>query len=152
MLAKEIKPGAVVNYNDSPHIVESVSVQSPSARGSATLYKFRTRNLVTKQKTDITLKGTDGLDDADFHRREVTFMYADTEAAHFLDSGDFNQYAVPRDDAATVKTGSLEQSNVNTTEVLVDMIDAQRLFAMRSKLIATARDVDEGGSQLLRMS
>ena len=59
---------------------------------------------------------------------------------------------LPRDDAATVKTGSLEQSNVNTTEVLVEMIDAQRLYAMRSKLIATARDVDEGGAQLLRLS
>src|SRR5262245_4148368 len=100
MLAKEIKPGSVINYNDAPHIVESVSVQSPSARGSATLYKFRARNLVTKQKTDITLKGTDGLDDADFHRREVTFMYADTDAAYFLDSGDYNQYTVPREDAA----------------------------------------------------
>jgi elongation factor P len=98
MLAKEIKPGAVVNYNDAPHIIESVTVQSPSARGSATLYKFRARNLVTKQKTDITLKGTDGLDDADFARREVTFMYADVDAAHFLDSGDYNQYTLPRGD------------------------------------------------------
>jgi elongation factor P len=100
MFAKEIKPGTVVNHNDAPHIIESVTVQSPSARGSATLYKFRARNLVTKQKTDITLKGTDGLDDADFARREVTFMYADTDAAHFLDSGDYNQYTVPRDDVA----------------------------------------------------
>lgn len=98
MLAKEIKPGAVVNYNDAPHIIENVTVQSPSARGSATLYKFRARNLVTKQKTDITLKGTEGLDDADFVRREVTFMYADTEAAHFLDSGDYNEYTIPRAD------------------------------------------------------
>jgi elongation factor P len=98
MLAKEIKPGAVVNHNDAPHMIESVTVQSPSARGSATLYKFRARNLVTKQKTDITLKGTDGLDDADFHRREVTFMYADNDAAYFLDSGDYNQYSLPRED------------------------------------------------------
>ncbi len=101
MLAKEIKPGSVVNYNDSPHMIESVTVQSPSARGSATLYKFRARNLLTKQKTDITLKGTDGLDDADFSRREVTFMYADNDAAYFLDSGDYNQYALSRDDVAT---------------------------------------------------
>jgi elongation factor P len=98
MLAKEIKPGAVVNHNDAPHIIESVTVQSPSARGSATLYKFRARNLVTKQKSDITLKGTEGLDDADFIRREVTFMYADVDAAHFLDSGDYNQYTLPRGD------------------------------------------------------
>lgn len=101
MLAKEIKPGTVVNHNDAPHMIESVTVQSPSARGSATLYKFRARNLVTKQKTDITLKGTDGLDDADFHRREVTFMYADNDSAYFLDSADYNQYSLPRDDVAT---------------------------------------------------
>jgi elongation factor P len=100
MLAKEIKPGTIVNYNDAPHMIESVTVQSPSARGSATLYKFRARNLVTKQKTDIALKGTEGLDDADFHRREVAFMYADTEEVHFLDQADYNQYAVPREDVA----------------------------------------------------
>ena len=98
MLAKDIKPGSVVNYNNAPHVMESVNVQSPSARGGATLYKFRARNLVTKQKTDITLKGTDGLDEADFHRREVTFMYTDAEAVHFLDQADYNEYAVPRGD------------------------------------------------------
>jgi flagellar basal-body rod protein FlgF len=59
---------------------------------------------------------------------------------------------LPVDEEATVIAGSLEKSNVNTTEVLVDMIDAQRLFAMRSKLISTARDVDESGAQLMRMS
>jgi elongation factor P len=100
MLAKEIKPGTVVNHNEAPHIIESVTVQSPSARGSATLYKFRARNLVTKQKTDITLKGTEGLDDADFARREVTYMYADVDTVHFLDTADYNQYTVPREDVA----------------------------------------------------
>lgn len=59
---------------------------------------------------------------------------------------------LPADEEATVLTGSLEKSNVNTTEVLVNMIDAQRLFAMRSKLIATARECDEGGAQLMRLS
>ena len=101
MLAKEIKPGSVLNYNDAPHIIETMTVQSPSARGSATLYKFRARNLVTKQKIDITLKGTDHLPDADFAKREITFMYADNDSAHFLDSGDFNQYTLPRGDVAT---------------------------------------------------
>ena len=100
MLAKEIKPGTIVVHNEAPHIIESVNVQSPSARGGATLYKFRSRNLVTKQKTDITLKGTEGLPDADFAKREVTFMFADTEVVHFLDSGDYNQYSIPRADVA----------------------------------------------------
>ena len=100
MLAKEIKPGTIVVHNAAPHIVESVHVQSPSARGGATLYKFRARNLVTKQKADFTLKGTEGLDDADFSKRAVTFMFADTETVHFLDSGDYNQYSMARADIA----------------------------------------------------
>ena len=58
---------------------------------------------------------------------------------------------LPLDETATVKTGALEQSNVSTTEVLVEMIDAQRLFAMRSKMIATAREIDESGAQLMRL-
>lgn len=58
---------------------------------------------------------------------------------------------LPRDEEAALMTGALEQSNVKPTEVLVDMIDSQRLFAMRTKLIATAREIDEGGAQLMRL-
>ena len=58
---------------------------------------------------------------------------------------------LPTDEAATVQVGALEQSNVKPTEILVDMIDAQRLFAMRSKLIATAKELDESGAQLMRL-
>jgi len=98
MLAKDIKPGVVVNYNDAPHIIESVNVQSPSARGAATLYKYRARNLLTKQKTDIVLKGGESLDEADFQRRPVKFMYSDPTHVYFLDDADYNQYALPKED------------------------------------------------------
>ena len=98
MLAKEIKPGAVVNYSDAPCQIESMTVQTPSARGAATLYKYRARNLVTRQKVDITLKGGESLPEADFARREVKFMYADATEAHFLDQTDYEQYALPLED------------------------------------------------------
>jgi len=98
MLAKDLKPGGIVLHNDAPHIIVSVNVQSPSARGGATLYKFRARNLVSKQKSDFACKGTDNLDEADFQRREVTLMYSDGDQVHFLDSGDYNQYAIPAGD------------------------------------------------------
>ncbi len=98
MLAKEIKPGAVMNYQGAPVLILSVTVQTPSARGAATLYKFRGRNLVTRSKTDITLKGTDFLDEADFQKREVRLMYADASQVHFLDQADFNQYSLNREE------------------------------------------------------
>ena len=80
MLAKEIKTGTVVSYNGAPVLINGITVQTPSARGAATLYKFRGRDLVNKQKVDITLKGTESLDEADFERRPVKMMYADTES------------------------------------------------------------------------
>lgn len=100
MLAKDARPGAVVNHHGAPHLLEGVTVQSPSARGGATLYKFRARNLITRQKVDVTLKGTDVFDEADFQRREVTLMYTDDESIHLLDQGDYNQYTLAKEDAA----------------------------------------------------
>jgi len=96
--AKEIKNGAIVVYNEAPVIIESISVQSPSARGAATLYKFRGRNVVTKQKVDITLKGSEGLPEADFQRRQMKVMYQDATHMHIMDEQDFNQYALPLDE------------------------------------------------------
>ncbi|QDT69561.1 Elongation factor P-like protein [Planctomycetes bacterium MalM25] len=100
MLAKDIKPGTIVVQNDAPCLIETMSVQSPSARGGATLYKFRARNVVTKNKVDITLKGTDNLPDADFARREVSIMYSDQESIHLMDSETYEQYEIPADEVA----------------------------------------------------
>ncbi len=77
MIAKDIKRGHIVNYNGAPCLIETINVQSPSARGAATFYKYRARNLITKQKVDITLRGGESLAEADFQKRPVKFMYAD---------------------------------------------------------------------------
>jgi elongation factor P len=95
MIAKDIKRGAILTYQDAPCMIEGISVQSPSARGAATLYKYRARNLVTKQKVDIVLKGGESLPEADFQRRPVKLMYSDASDMHFLDEEDFNQYTLP---------------------------------------------------------
>lgn len=59
---------------------------------------------------------------------------------------------LPTDENARVTVGALEQSNVDPTEVLVEMVEQQRLFDIRTKLISTARDLDEGGASLMRIS
>ena len=100
MQAKEIKPGTVLNYEGSPVLIESIKVQTPSARGAATLYKFRGRDLVTRQKVDITLKGGDSLPAADFAKRPAKFMYQDGTHLHLMDEEDFNQYSLLLEDIA----------------------------------------------------
>ncbi|HWU03201.1 MAG TPA: flagellar basal body rod C-terminal domain-containing protein, partial [Novosphingobium sp.] len=59
---------------------------------------------------------------------------------------------LPADATAKVESGALEQSNVNPSDVMVQMIQAQRLFDIRTKLISTAKDVDQSGASLMRIS
>jgi elongation factor P len=111
MQAKEIKNGTIVEFEGAPVIIESIKVNSPSARGAATVYKFRGRNVVTRQKVDIALKGTESLPNADFEQREVKLMYADATHLHFLDQVDFQQYSLLLEDVENEKpyiTESLE--------------------------------------------
>lgn len=59
---------------------------------------------------------------------------------------------LPTDAEARLQPGMLEQSNVRPSQVLTEMVEAQRLFDIRTKLIATAKDVDESSSTLMRLS
>ena len=59
---------------------------------------------------------------------------------------------LPADEDAKVQSGTLEQSNVDPTAVLVEMVEAQRLFDMRSKSVATAREIDESSMALMRIT
>ncbi len=58
---------------------------------------------------------------------------------------------LPVDEEARVHTGALEESNVDVTSILVQMVEAQRLFDMRTKLVATAKELDESGASLMRI-
>jgi flagellar basal-body rod protein FlgF len=58
---------------------------------------------------------------------------------------------LPPDPTAKVIPGALEASNVDTAEVLVGMIDAQRAFEQRAKIIRTAGELDEASSRLMAL-
>jgi fagellar hook-basal body proteins len=58
---------------------------------------------------------------------------------------------LPVDENARLIPGALEKSNVSPSEVLVEMISAQRLFDMRTKLVQTASQLDEAGARLMRI-
>lgn len=59
---------------------------------------------------------------------------------------------LPQDAEASLTPAALEGSNVKTTEVLVEMVEAQRLYDMRTKLVATAKELDEQGASLMRLT
>ena len=59
---------------------------------------------------------------------------------------------LPTDAEATVTPESLEQSNVKPTEVLVQMVEAQRLYEMRAKLVSTAKELNQNPASVMRIS
>ncbi|WP_431469284.1 flagellar basal-body rod protein FlgF [Sphingosinithalassobacter sp. LHW66-3] len=59
--------------------------------------------------------------------------------------------ALPSDLDARVETGTLEQSNVNLTQALVDMIENQRAYEVQANLLKEAKSMDESTASLMRM-
>lgn len=62
-----------------------------------------------------------------------------------------NGGTLPQDPMASVQSGALEGSNVNTTEALVQMIEASRAWQGQVKLIETAKDIDNSGASLMKI-
>jgi elongation factor P len=109
--AKDFKRRMVVEIDGAPHMIEQIQVQTPSARGAATLYKVKARNLRTKARVEKSYRGTDSLSESSFERRPVQFLYRDTESFHFMDAVDFNQFSLPLDelrDQAPYMTENME--------------------------------------------
>jgi flagellar basal-body rod protein FlgF len=57
---------------------------------------------------------------------------------------------LPTDMEAKVQSGALEQSNVNLTQALVDMIQNQRSYEVQANLLKEAKNMDESGASLMR--
>ncbi len=59
--------------------------------------------------------------------------------------------ALPADPTAQLTVGALEGSNVDTATTLVQMIEAQRAFEQRAKIISTAEQLDQSSAQLMSL-
>jgi len=58
---------------------------------------------------------------------------------------------LPENLDAKLASGTLEQSNVNMTQVLVDMIENQRSYEVQANLLKEAKNMDEGATSVMRM-
>ncbi len=90
--ASQVKKGLIITVNKQPHVIETVSCQSPSARGGNTLYKIRARNVITNQKSDLSCKGDEMFKEADYQKKAVQYMYCAQELYCFMDLEDYSQF------------------------------------------------------------
>jgi elongation factor P len=109
----------VVEVNDTPYIVKSLEVKSPTARGGTTLYKFRFNNLKTGQKLDESYKGDDILKEIDCTRTRMQFSYIDGNQYIFMNTDDYSQYALDAEDLES-EIGYLTEGLEGITGLLID--------------------------------
>ena len=74
-----------------PFIIMHYSVQTPSARGAATLVRVKGRNILTGQVLDMTFKSGDKFEEPDLERRKINFLYPDGDDLHFMDEESFQK-------------------------------------------------------------
>ncbi|SFN31758.1 elongation factor P [Izhakiella capsodis] len=95
--ANEIKKGMAISYNGKLLLVKDIDIQSPSARGAATLYKMRFTDVRNGLKVEERFKGDDILDTISLSRRAVTFSYIDGDEYVFMDDEDYTPYHFKKD-------------------------------------------------------
>ncbi|HQL10160.1 MAG TPA: hypothetical protein PLE35_11210 [Lentisphaeria bacterium] len=126
MLVKQFKSGGVISINGAPHVIENVEKHTPSARGAATIYKVRCRNLITQSKTDLTGKGEDNYSEPDFRQCEVQFLYKEGRDYVFMDLNNYEQMPL-----AEEIVGDDKYYLVENLEGVSGMILEERLVGIR---------------------
>ena len=112
--ASDFKKGVIVSINNQPHAVVHLDVKTPSARGAATLYKTKFRNLVTGQTVNESLQGDDKFEEVACERCQLQYLYKDGDNAHFMDTESYLQYNLP--------VGDLEEELLFMTDGMEDII------------------------------
>lgn len=93
----EFKRGLAILVEGKPFLITDYSVQTPSARGAATLVRVKARNVLTGQVLDMTFKSGDKFEEPDLERRKMSFLYADGDDHHFMDEQSFEQFHLGRE-------------------------------------------------------
>ncbi len=92
----DFRKGLAILVEGQPFIIMEYTVQTPSARGSATLVRIKGRNVITGQVLDMTFKSGEKFEEPDLERRKINFLYADGDASHFMDEESFEQFHLDR--------------------------------------------------------
>ena len=96
--ACDLKKGSIIDIDGTPHVLETLSISTPTARGGASIYRMRFRNLVTHNKIDKSCKGDQDFPDIDFERRDVQFSYQNQGDYVFMNSETYEEIQLTKEE------------------------------------------------------
>jgi elongation factor P len=98
----DFKRGARLLVDGEPYQLEDFQVQTPSARGAATLVRCKLRHIVGGALLDRTFKSGEKFEEPDVAFRQVQFLYGDGDSSHFMDLDGYEQFAIANDRIAEI--------------------------------------------------
>ncbi len=93
----DFKKGLTILVEGKPYLIMDYAVQTPSARGAATLVRVKGRNVITGQVLEMTFKSGEKFEEPDLEKRKINFLYAETDAFHFMDEESYEQFQLDRE-------------------------------------------------------
>lgn len=93
----DFKKGARIVVDGEPYTIEDYTVQTPSARGAATLVRTKLRNLVSGTLLEKTFKSGEKFEVPDVVLAPCQFLYDDGESCHFMNVNSYDQFELSHD-------------------------------------------------------
>jgi elongation factor P len=88
----DFRKGLPILVEGTPYVIMEYTVQTPSARGAATLVRVRARNVLNSALQDLTFKSGDRFEEPDLAKRKINFLYAEEDSFHFMDEESYEQF------------------------------------------------------------
>ena len=95
----DLKKGSLLLLEGDPFTVLETTVQTPSARGGATLVKIKAKNIRTKQILQKTYKAEDRIDVPNFEIVPCQYLYNENKENYiFMNNDTYEQFTMPGED------------------------------------------------------
>jgi len=135
----DFKKGLRILVDGEPYSIDSLTVQTPSARGAATLVRCRLRNIVSGALLERTFKSGEKFEAPDISLRKIQFLYDDGDSCHFMDTGTYDQFSLANDGIEDIRPWLVEEMQLDSVlwndkvagvslpqyvEAVVDMVGA----------------------------
>ena len=117
--ASEFKRGTCILFQGEPMSVVDVQFTTPTARGGNPLAKVKLRHLKTGKLLSESVKVSEKFSEVDLEQRACTYLYADGEHYHFMDSESFDQFAFSSEDLGDA-VGYLKEDIEGIKAMMID--------------------------------
>lgn len=95
MIAKDIRRGYVILYNNTPHRVLEFQHRTPG--NLRAFVQAKLRNLSSGLSTEARFSSTENLEKLTMDHHEVEYLYADGDSHHFMDTTNYEQLELNRE-------------------------------------------------------